>query len=262
MSMFSRLFGGGGNKKSQESQPAGKAPPPPPRPATGGGGARAGPPPPPSSNSTSQSIQRLDDTIEKLELREKLLEKKIDNEEKRAKEFLMKKDKNRAMLCLKNKKMYEANLTSIMNQKANMETVRGTMESTALTMEVVAAQRNATNELEAINKTVDPDQVEEDRDRLADAMEDQKRINDAISQPVGMDDLDEDDLMEELRQMEMEAKKEKQGATATKPKQKTQEVDINMPAVPSGDLKPNKTPAVAEEEDDELARLEAELMGA
>ncbi|KIY99780.1 hypothetical protein MNEG_8182 [Monoraphidium neglectum] len=87
--MFGRLFGGG------SSQPA--------VPAPGGGGNTA-------SSATINAMQNLGEREEQLEKKKLLLERKINDEMDKAREFTKQKKKSQALMCLKKKKMYEQQL--------------------------------------------------------------------------------------------------------------------------------------------------------
>uniref|UniRef100_A0A7S1LNC2 Uncharacterized protein n=1 Tax=Neobodo designis TaxID=312471 RepID=A0A7S1LNC2_NEODS len=259
MSMFARLFG----KKTGDNQPAKpqatRSPQPAHPPANQGGSGGGG---------TSRVVNRMDDTIEAMDARERQLQKKIDLETQRAKEAMAKKNRNLAMLCMKRKKLYEDNLQKLANQRANMETIKITMEDSAMNAEVLRAQRDATNELERINNGMDADKVEDDMDRMRDAMDEQARIAEMLGQPIGTDVVDEDDLMDELNEMMAEDKKAEKAAkkAAEKPKA-TATADpapIDMgPKVPTSKLPETAKPAEPIDEDEEaLRRLEEELNAA
>jgi len=253
--MFSKLFG----SSKKETAPA-KASAPPQRPASGGG-ARAPPPPPAGGGGgggTSQVIQRMDDTIESMDLREQLLIKKIDQETQKAKDALAKKNKNLAILCMKRKKMYENNLEKLMAQRGNMETIKITMEDTAMTQQILQTQRHAASELERLNAGMEAEKVEEDLDRLRDAMDQQKEIQELLSQQVGTDIVDEDELLEELDELVAADKKAVKAATKVNAPAPAQKLPDMGPSVPTSKIAPAKTTAQVEE-DDELARLEAEM---
>ena len=51
-----------------------------------------------------------------------MYQKKIENEQKKAKERLAKKDKNGAMMCLKRKKMYDNEITKMEGIQVTLET--------------------------------------------------------------------------------------------------------------------------------------------
>jgi charged multivesicular body protein 4 len=249
-SMFAKLFGSS-KKDPAPAKPATRSPHQGPTPPGAGG----------NQSNTSRTIQRMGDTIDTMEQRERMLIMKIDQEVGRAKEAMAKKNKNLALLCMKRKKLYEDNLGKLMAQRANMETIKITMEDTAMNAEVLRAQREAAGELTRINQGMDADRVEEDLDKMREAMDDQQRIAELLGQPIGNDMVDEDDLMGELEDMMVEEKQEKAKAQkATKPKVADEPLD--MPSVPTGKLaQPAKKQPVVEEDEDEAAmrRLEEEL---
>lgn len=259
MSMFKKLFG---SSKNETAPPKGATAPPARPTPTGGAPPSTGGP----GAGTRQVIQQMDDTLESMELREQLLMKKIDAETTRAKDALAKKNKNLAILCMKRKKMYEQNLEKLMAQRGNMETVKITMEDTTMTLQVLQAQRAATSQLVTMNQQMGAEQVEDDIDKLRDAIDEQARIADLLQQDVNPNVVDEDELMDELKEMMAADKKQAKVAAAPAPATKLPE----MPAVPSGDIAAAPKPKVAtktmtkeEEEEAEMIRqLESELNAA
>lgn len=246
--MFARLFG-----KKEEPKPATR---PAARnnnaPSTGGAGG---------APRTGAAIQKIDETLETMDLRERKLQKQIDQETQKAKDALARKNKQQALLCMKRKKLYEDNLAKISAQRANMETLKITMEDSAMNADVLAAQRHAGSELERINHSMGAERVEEDMDRMRDAMEEQQRIAEMLGEPIGNDIVDDDDLMSELNAMVAEDKK----ATKVPAKKATtspQAQQIDLPAVPQGEIKTKVDEEPVDDDEAELRRLEAELNGA
>ena len=239
MGLFDKVFGRGNN--------GGKAsPPPPPKPSGGSGGGRAG---------VAESMENLDGTIDLLDKREQVLEKKIEQEIAKAKECLAKNNKSAAMQCMKRKKMYEDQIVKIQAQKDNMETMRFALQEQAMNREVLEAQRRAGHQLETLNAGMNADRVEDDMDRLRDAMDMAADVTNALTQPIDNNVVDEDELMDELNMLAGETPTATQKTTAGPIPS-----ELTGVTVPSGNL-PVKKPVVQEEEDEEAAlrALEAEL---
>lgn len=263
--MFSRLFGSKKTDDQKQAPPPHNPPAPPPRspPAgptggnsghgTGGGGGGGG--------GMSQTIETLDSTLETMDHRENLLNKKIEAEGEKAKQFMTKGNKNQALNCMKRKKMYEEQLNKINLQRANIETMKITMEEQRLNAQILAAQRQGIGEMERQNRNMRAEDVEEDLERAQEAMEDAKAVSDALANPIAMEVIDEDELMDELMG-EMEKDKPQKEQTAPPKQQAAQPVapSLDMPAVPSGNVGPSKTKSKAQQEEEELLKqLEAEM---
>lgn len=239
MSMFKRLFGKGDD--------SGKAatPPPPPR-STGGG--RGG-------NGVTDGMEKLDTTIDLLDKREAVLDKKIAAELEKAKVFMAKKNKNAAMQCMKRKKMYEDQIMKIAAQKQNMETMKFAMQEQSMNVEVLTAQRTAAQQMRQMNRGMDAETVEEERDILQEQMEEARNVTEVLTQPLDTDPVDEDELMDEL-EAEMGMGQAEQQAAAP---QRAEVLPDMGPSVPTGSI---KQPVAATTEDDDaeaLRKLEEEL---
>jgi charged multivesicular body protein 4A/B len=239
MSMFKRLFGGSSSSGTPSTKPPA---------SSGGGGSGA------SNGQVNGGIERLDSTIELLEKREAVLEKKCEQELLKAKAFMDKKNKTGALQCMKRKKMFEEQLSNIAAQKVNMETMKFAIQNTAMNKEVLDTQRRAAQDLTKMNKTMNAEQVEEDMDNLREAMDQAKTVSEALTQPLDDQMLDEDELMAEL-EGELEGL---EGISTAPTKTSTQaEAMPAMPALPSKAL-PAKHVAVDEDEE-ALRQLEMEL---
>lgn len=234
--MFKKLFGSStSSSASTSSKPA----------PSGGGGA--------SNGQVNGGIERLDSTIELLEKREAVLEKKCEQELLKAKACMDKKNKAGALQCMKRKKMFEEQMNNIAAQKVNMETMKFAIQNTAMNKEVLDTQRRAAQDLTRMNKTMNAEQVEEDMDNLREAMDQAKTVSEALTQPLDDQMLDEDELMAEL-EGELEGL-ESIGATKTT----TKEAPEALPAMPALPNKALPAKAVVDEDEEALRQLEMEL---
>lgn len=231
--MFNRLFG-----KEKQVQPN--------RGGSGGssGGAAGG-------NSAGKTMENMDAAIDLLEKRESALEKRMEAELAKAKQFYAKKNTQGALQCMKRKKMYEEQLMNIGAQKQNLETLKFTVQNQTMNQEVLKAQVAAKDELKHSNKKMNADKIEDNMDELMEEMDKANQVSEALRQPLDTNFVDEDDLMNEL-EMELEGMDLDEAPAV---EQKMPE----MPKVPSAKLPAKPVKTKTQEDEDALAALEAEL---
>lgn len=166
---------------------------------------------------------------------------------------MAKGDKKGALFAMKLKKQHEAELSKIQNVKMTLETQCIHLESAEQNRETINAMKTGTNTMKNIRNEVGIDKVDDIMDEIKEEMELAEEVNNAISQPVDPLMEDEDDLLAELEGLEtadLEAELLRPPA---------QPVDnLALPSVPASKL---PTPALANDEADELRKLEAELAG-
>lgn len=100
----------------------------------------------------NDAIQKTNTHVELLQKREKLLQKKIDEEVNKAKEYLKKGNKSAAALCMKRKKAYEQQIERLNNQMMNMTNISMKLEEAAMDVEHINAQQDAAKALKKIYK--------------------------------------------------------------------------------------------------------------
>eukprot|EP00761_Pharyngomonas_kirbyi_P011346 gb/GECH01011371.1/.p1 GENE.gb/GECH01011371.1/~~gb/GECH01011371.1/.p1 ORF type:complete len:228 (+),score=78.38 gb/GECH01011371.1/:1-684(+) len=210
----------------------------------------------------NEEIDKLHRTLEMLDKRERVLQKKIDQETDKAKQCLSKKNKSGAMVAMKRKKAYEEQVSRLNNQRFNIEQMQMKLEEATINMETYSAQRNGSQAIKGIYGNMTASKVDEEMDNVRDTFEDANEIGNAISESfdTGMG-MDEDDLEDELNNLEQETLDEQM---------------LNMKSgsnVPSHDVKSKEGSKQQSEQsgeseqqeqkpsnvDDELAALEADL---
>ncbi|XP_041835037.1 charged multivesicular body protein 4b isoform X1 [Melanotaenia boesemani] len=218
MSLFGKIFGGGGK--------GGKAPTP------------------------QDAIQRLRETEEMLAKKQEFLEKKIEHELLTAKKNGT-KNKRAALQALKRKKRYEKQLTQIDGTLSTIEFQREALENANTNTEVLKNMGFAAKAMKAAHENMDIDKVD---DLMADITEQQEvaqEISDVISRPVGFgEDYDEDELLAELEDLEQEELDKNLLEIEGKE-------DVPLPSVPSTSLPSRPAKKKVEEDEDEMADLEA-----
>ena len=166
---------------------------------------------------------------------------------------MAKGDKKGALFAMKLKKQHEAELDKIQNVKMTLETQVIHLESAEQNRETISAMKQGTSTMKNIRNEVGIDKVDDIMDEIKEEMELAEEVNNAISQPVDPFMEDEDELLAELEGLEtadLEAELLRPPA---------QMVDnLSLPSVPASKL---PTPALANDEADELRKLEAELAG-
>jgi len=256
--MFSRLFGT--SKK----------------PASGSGSSAQPVVSAAATQGTVATMDRLSETLDMLDKKERKLQKDIAHELARAKEFTLAKNKRAAMQCLKKKKLLEQQLDYIMNNKLRIEDQKILLEGQAMTAETVNAMRAGASQMKKMSEATNIDDVDRVMDDINDTTDAVKQVQEAMGQPVGaMADLDEDELENELLELEAaELDAQLLDTTATAAPARVQPAQpaavaspnlgmpaaptatpVAMPTVPTG--KPAQAAKTAEEL--ELEALQAEM---
>jgi len=195
-----------------------------------------------------ESIAKLRETLEMLEKREQFLQKKMDKEVGEAKKFMQQKNKRAALMCLKRKKTYEVQVEKIAGARMTIEQQVMTLEGANVSLEAMNAMRMGAQSMKSIHQNMSIDEVDDTMDEIREQMDIANEINDAISQPLGGEVLDDDDLLAELEDLEQESLDEQLLGTKAP--------SVIVPSVPSK-VPVAKKPVINEE--DELAALEASM---
>lgn len=220
------------------------------KPQKGSGGNNSGP----RKQDPNKAINTLREAITKLEKREAHLEKQIDNCTKQAQAKVKRKDKKGAMFQLKKKKNLEKQLNGIMGKKLNLETQIMGLEEAVMNAETVSAMQTGTQAIQQATAATNIDDIDEMNDNLAEAMDMQNEVNEALGNPL-MDDYDEDELLDELGMLEeLEAEEELGGLPTINvaPSTNTNSTDVlaDLPSAPTGKIKTQE-----QQDEDELAAL-------
>ena len=155
-----------------------------------------------------------------------------------------------ALFAMKRKKLYEQEMEKIMNVKMTLETQVISLESAAQNAQTFQALQQGSKTMQKIRTDVGIEQVDDVMDEIKEEMEMAQEINEAIAQPVDPLMADEDELLAELNELEtadLEAELLKPPPTMEQ---------VSLPDVPD-----SKLPALAQQEEDDLKKLEAELAG-
>ncbi|KAH9615633.1 hypothetical protein KSS87_000507, partial [Heliosperma pusillum] len=182
-----------------------------------------------SSTTTLATLDKLSETLEMLEKKERVLIKKAAAEIEKAKEFTRAKNKRAAIQCLKRKKLYEQQVEQLGNFQLRIHDQYIPDSGRAGSM-----------------KYLNIDDVDKTMDEINEQTENLRLIQDALAAPIGTNDFDEDELEAELEELE--------GAEL--------EEQLLQPAIttPAASVRqPTRPAAKRDPEEDELAELQREM---
>ncbi|KAL5178531.1 Vacuolar protein sorting-associated protein 32 2 [Glycine soja] len=199
------------------------------------------------------TLDKLNETLEMLEKKEKVLLKKVAAEVEKAKEFTRGKNKRAAIQCLKRKRLYEQQIEQLGNFQLRIHDQMIMLEGAKATTETVDALRTGAAAMKAMQKATNIDDVDKTMDEINEQTENMKQIQDALSAPIGAAaDFDEDELEAELEELEgAELEEQLLQPATTAPAAPVQ--------VPAGQQPTRPVPAKRTPEEDELAALQAEM---
>ncbi|KAK6147775.1 hypothetical protein DH2020_018687 [Rehmannia glutinosa] len=199
------------------------------------------------------TLDKLNETLEMLEKKEGVLQKKAFAEVEKAKEYTKAKNKRAAIQCLKRKKLYEEQIGQLANFQLRIHDQMIMLEGAKATTETVDALRSGAAAMKAMQKARNIDDVDKTMDEINEQTENMKQIQEALATPIGAAaDFDEDELEAELEELEgAELEEELLQPATTAPAPSVQ--------VPAGRVPTRPAPQKRTQEEDELAALQAEM---
>ncbi|GLJ24746.1 hypothetical protein SUGI_0473050 [Cryptomeria japonica] len=220
---------------------------------------------PKKETNTVSTLDRLHETLEMLEKKERVLQKKISMEVEKAKEFSRSNNKRAAIQCLKRKRLYDVQIEQLGKFQLRIHDQMAMLEGAKATTETVAALRTGASAMKAIQKAMSIDDVDKTMDEVNEQTENMKQIQEALSVSSSVADLDDDDLEAELEDLdgtELEQQLLRPSTTATA--MPTPAAPMPTPAIPATKEQAWRAPQKisqqkAAAEEDELAALQAEM---
>ncbi|RDB22788.1 Vacuolar-sorting protein SNF7 [Hypsizygus marmoreus] len=193
--------------------------------------------------SARDAIVTLRQQLVMIEKKEEYLQKKIDDELKKAKANAV-SNKAVATAALKRKKASEMELDRLAGTRLQLEMQVNTLESANLNAETMAAMKKASDALKVIHGNLTMDKVDATMSTVNEQRELANEVAEAISNPMyGNMDLDETELQQELEELEQDELNERLSGAERAP--------VHMPA--GARVEAQRTPVA--EEDDEAAQL-------
>ncbi|KAI3903850.1 hypothetical protein MKW92_005873 [Papaver armeniacum] len=198
------------------------------------------------------TLEKLQETLEMLEKKENVLLRKVSAEVDKAKEFTKAKNKKAAITCLKRKRMLEQQVEQLGNFQLRIHDQMILLEAAKVTTETVGALRTGAACMKDMQKATNIGDVDKTMDEINEQTETMKEIQNALANPIGGYDFDEDELeaeLEELEELELEEQILDTETTYPVP-------PVHVPQV----NQPNRHPLNKNsKEEDELAALEKEM---
>ncbi|KAK0643041.1 vacuolar-sorting protein SNF7 [Cercophora newfieldiana] len=214
----------------------------------GGGASRR-------ENNPKNAILALRSQLEMLQKRERHLQNQIDEQDALARKNVN-TNKNAAKAALKRKKGHEHSLEQTMGQIGTLEQQINAIESANINRETLAAMEKAGEAMKQIHGKLTPEKVDETMAKLQEQNALSEEIVDAMNSINIGNQVDEQDLEDELEALQQEELDQKMLETGTVPADAIQ----RMPAAANGELNKGKQVAVEDDEEEELRKLQAEMM--
>ncbi|KAG8041203.1 hypothetical protein G9C98_002191 [Cotesia typhae] len=151
----------------------------------------------------------LSDCIAGVDSRADAAEKKIqalDVELKKCKDQMLKmRDgpsknavKTKALRILKQRKMYESQVSNLRQQAFNMDQTNYATQSLKDTQITIAAMKDGVKQMKNEFKNINIDQIEDVQDDLADMLEQSDEVQEVLGRSYGTPEIDDDELNAEL----------------------------------------------------------------
>lgn len=197
--------------------------------------------------SAISTLEKLHETLEMLEKKEHVLQKKISAEVEKAKDYTKAKNKKAAIQCLKKKRLYETQIEQLGNFQLRVHDQMIMVEGARATTDTIDALRSGSAAVKSIQQSLSIDDIEKTLEQVEEHAENMKQIQEALATPVGAAaDFDEDELEAELEELEEE---------------ELEEEYLQPPStLPSAQTSASNVPKRATSNDvDELIALQAEM---
>ncbi|KAG1753981.1 Snf7-domain-containing protein [Suillus paluster] len=193
------------------------------------------------------AIVGLRQQLQMIEKKEEHLQKKIDEELKKAKANAV-SNKAVATQALRRKKASEGEMDRLAGQRLQLELQINTLESANLNAETMAAMKKASDVLASIHGNMTMDKVDSTMSKITEQREIANEIAEALSNPTGVE-ADEDELKQELAELEQETLDERLAGA--------EHVPLHIP--PGARRVEERPQAVEDEEEAQLRELQAAL---
>lgn len=200
--------------------------------------------------SARDAIVGLRQQLQMIEKKEEYLQKKIDEEMKKARANAV-SNKPAATAALKRKKLNETELDRLAGTRLQLEMQVNTLESANLNAETMAAMKKAADALKVIHGNLTMDKVDATMAAVNEQRELANEIGETIANPIyGDTNVDEDDLKLELEELEQEELNNRLSEADHAP--------VHLP--PGARVEEKRTPVATEDDEEaQLRELQAAL---
>jgi charged multivesicular body protein 4 len=186
---------------------------------------------------TSMVINNLREQVELMEKRNKAITIRMEAAIVDAKQKLERKDKNGALIALKRKKQFLAEIEKNQGIQIVLENQIYSLESVTMQKSIVDAMALGNKSIKKLNTELNPEKIEELMDEIQEEADNFKSIQDAMSQPL-QQIFNDSDLLEELEQLESDNLEQ-------------DVLQLDLPTVPTGTM-PKIAHKMTNEEEEEL----------
>ncbi len=150
----------------------------------------------PKDNPSSMDvIEQTDNTIDALIARKLQAQKKSRNLQKEAK---IEKDPKRQIEIMKRKKQYDIQIQQLEGQIANLEQTSNATQSASMAKDMVNIMKDSNVAMKDITSKMSVTDVEDVTDDLNENILEVNDIQKALSNPIGMDIVDQEDMNEDI----------------------------------------------------------------
>lgn len=203
-------------------------------------------------DSPKNAILDLRAQLEMLKKREKHLMSQIDEQDSLARKHVS-SNKNAAKAALRRKKLHESHLDQTLSHIMTLEQQVNSIEAANINRETLAAMEKAGDAMKLIHSNLTPEKVDETMDSIREQNQLSEEIVQAISSASANDTVDEDELQKELDALQQEKINDDM--------LKSGNIPATLPNAPNGEIRApaNKATAVEDDDDEELAKLQAEM---
>ncbi|KNZ79850.1 Vacuolar-sorting protein SNF7 [Termitomyces sp. J132] len=159
--------------------------------------------------SARDAIVTLRQQLQMIEKKEDHLQKKIEEELKKAKANAV-SNKALATAALKRKKASELELDRLAGTRLQLEMQVNTLESANLNAETLAAMKKAASALQTIHGNLNIDKVDATMATVNEQRELANEIASSLANPInGMEGIDQDEIQQELEELEQDSLNER-----------------------------------------------------
>ncbi|KAF2653609.1 vacuolar-sorting protein-like protein snf7 [Lophiostoma macrostomum CBS 122681] len=214
----------------------------------GGGG-------PAKKDAPKKAILQLRGQLEMLNKREKHLQNLMDEQDGLARKYVS-SNKTAAKAALRRKKQHEHSLEQTQSQIMTLEREIYSIETANINKETLDAMKNAGTAMKHIHAGLTIDKVDNVMEDLREQHAIGEEISEAITQGVGAQGIDEDELDEELADLQQEQLDEQMLNTGNVP---VGDKVGRLPTVPTDKHKASAQRVEEDDEEEELRKLQAEM---
>lgn len=146
--------------------------------------------------SSMDTLSKLKENINSLELREKHLDQEISKYKDYAKTSIKQGNKQKALNFMRKVKMLEKQVEFLYGAKNNLETQINAIEQSIISKNIVDTVKQSKITMDVFNKQNNPDEIADMFDDISETINSVNEISDIISRPIQL--TNDEELLKEL----------------------------------------------------------------